>query len=180
VVALAGSSKTPRIVGKGRVDVAFTFEEGAVFHACQALPIEQARARIDKSTRTFRKRAEDGLVAFVAKLGLHVCAAGICVKSMKPLPPLESILKSHPLVHAAEITLYRTVYTDACAAIGARPTSYSADALTKDVASALRVKPGSVTAHLAAMGRASGRPWAAEQKEAALAAWLALVAREPA
>jgi len=27
----------------------------------------------------------------------------------RPLPPLESILRSHPLVHAAEIELYRRV-----------------------------------------------------------------------
>jgi hypothetical protein len=31
-----------------------------------------------------------------------------------------------------------------------------------------------VEARLAAMGKASGRPWAAEQKQSALAAWLVL------
>jgi hypothetical protein len=103
VVALAGPAKTPDIVGKTRVDVAFTFEEGAVFHACQHLPIEQARDRIETSRRTFTKRAEGGLATFVAELGLDVWAAGMGVKSMAPLPPLESVLRSHPLVHAAEI-----------------------------------------------------------------------------
>jgi hypothetical protein len=74
--------------------------------------------------------------------------------------------------------LYRTVYACACDALGARPARYPADTLTKTLAATLRCPPAKVTAHLAIMGKASGRPWAAEQREAALAAWLALAMRE--
>jgi len=180
VVAVAGPAKTSRIVGKTRIDVAVSFEEGAVFHACQELPSDKARERIESSRRIFTKRAEEGLAAFVAELSLKVRAVGMGVKAIKPLPPLESILKSHPLVHAAEIDLYRSVFGDACSAVGTRPAMYPVDALTKRIAAALAWTTARVAVHLAAMGKASGRPWAAEQKEAALAAWLALAASETA
>lgn len=178
VVALAGPASRPAIVAKTRVDVAFTFEEGAVFHACQTLPTTKARDRVESARSRFTRRAEEELAAFVAGLGAIVSAAGMSVKSMKPLPPLESILKSHPLIHAAEIDLYRTVYADACAKIGMRPAAYPADTVPKSIAARLGWTLTRVTAHLAAMGKASGRPWAAEQKEAALAAWLALAVEE--
>ena len=180
VVALAGPAKAPFIVGKTRVDVAVTFEEGAVFHACQELPIEQARDRIERSRRTFTKRAEEGLAAFIGELGLDVLAAGMGVKAARPLPPLESVLRSHPLVHAAEIDLYRAVYADACAAIGPRPTTYSTESLTKTIAATLHWPGARVTGLLATLGKACGPPWAAEQKEAALAAWLSLATHETA
>lgn len=180
VVAVAGPAKTPRIVGKTRVDVAVTFEEGAVFHACQELSVKQAGDRIENSRKTFTKRAEEGLAAFIGAQGLEVRCAGMGVKGTKPLPPLESVLRSHPLVHAAEIDLYRTVFADACAALGARPASYPADSLMKTIAATLDWTAAKVTSQLAIMGKASGRPWAAEQKEAALAAWLSLATRETA
>jgi len=174
VVALAGPATEPRIVGKARVDVAVTFEEGAVFHACQDLPVAEARVRIESARKRFTKRAAEALAAFVEQVGGAVSATGMWIKPSRPLPPLESILKSHPLVHAAEIDLYRTVYADACAAIGAHAARYPGDTLPKAIAAALGWTPARVTSHLAAMGKASGRPWAAEQKQAALAAWLTL------
>ena len=49
-------------------------------------------------------------------------------------------------------------------------------ALLARIAAARRVTVPKVTAHLVAMGKASGTPWAVDQKQAALAAWLVLLA----
>jgi hypothetical protein len=92
----------------------------------------------------------------------------------KPLPPLAAILKSHSLVHAAEGELYRRVFSEAGAALGARPTRVPANAFARRAAAALGLTPAKLAARLAAMGKASGKPWAADLKQAALAAWLAL------
>jgi hypothetical protein len=174
VVAVGGPVDAPEILAKARIDVASTFDEGAVFHVGQGLPIETARSLVRDSEIRFAERACAELAAFTSRLGAKVVAAGMVAAAAKPLPPLESILKSHPLVHAAEGELYRRVFAKAGAALGAPPTRVPADALAQSAAAALGLTPAKLAARLAAMGKASGKPWAADQKQAALVAWLAL------
>lgn len=174
VVAVGGSPDEPEILGKTRIDVAFTFDEGAVFHKGQELPLEEAKVLVRDSERKFAERARSGLTAFTAGLGAKVVAAGMAAAEEKKLPPFEAILKAHPMVHAAEGELYRRVFADAGAAVGARPARVPADVLEKRLATATGLTPARIAARLAAVGKASGKPWAAPQKQAALAAWLAL------
>lgn len=177
VVALAGPIDAPAIVDKRHIQVATTFEEGAVYHAGQELPLDEARALIRDSESRFVERARVELEAFVESLappGLRIATAAMVAPPEKQLPPIETILKAHPMVHAAEGELYRRVFVQAAAACGARPRRIAGEALEKSAAVAVGISPARVAAHLAAMGKASGRPWAADQKQAALAAWIAL------
>jgi hypothetical protein len=174
VVAVGGPADAPEILAKAHIQVAWTFEEGAVYHMGQELPLERAVALVQESESKFTERARDELAAFVGRLEAKVAAAGMVAGPPKTLPPIETILKAHPMVHAAEGELYRRVFTEAAAALGARPTRVPADALEKKAAAALGLTPAKIAAHLAAMGKASGKPWAADQKQAALVAWLAL------
>jgi hypothetical protein len=174
VVAVGGSIEAPEVLAKAQIEVATSFEEGAVFHVGQEMPIEEARAFLRDAETRFVERARAELAAFTGRLEATIVAAGMAAKAAKPLPPLESILKSHPLVHAAEGELYRRVFAEAGAALGARPTRVPPDALDRRAATALGLAPAKLAARLAAMGKASGKPWAADQKQAALAAWLAL------
>jgi hypothetical protein len=175
LVALSGPAADPRVVGKTMIQVAFTFEEGAVFHAAQELPTAKARAHVERAKTRFTKLAREELSAFVAKIGADIAAVRVAAPAAKRLPPLEKVVKSHPLVHAAEIELYRDVFATASEALGMPPKRV--DASAQSVAAALRCTPARITKQLATMGKASGRPWAAEQKEAALAAWLGLARR---
>jgi hypothetical protein len=174
VVALRGPWDAPEILGKTRIDVATTFEEGAVFHMAQELPLEQTRALVRESERRFTERARAALVDFTKGLGVKVKAAALVAPEPKVLPPIEAILKAHPLVHAAEGELYRRVFIEAGGAVGARPTRVPPDALAGKVGKAAGITPARVAARLAELGKTSGRPWAADHKRAALAAWLVL------
>jgi hypothetical protein len=174
VIAVAGPADSPEIIAKTRIDVATTFEEGAVYHTGQELPLERARALVESSERRFIALARAELAALVAKLGAKVVAAGMVAPADKSLPPLEKILKSHALVHTAEGELYRRVFVEAGAALGVRPGRVPPDQLAKRAAAALELTPAKLDAKLAALGKASGRPWAADQKQGALVAWLAL------
>jgi hypothetical protein len=175
VVALAGPVDSPEILAKTRIEVASTFEEGAVFHVAQNYPPERARALVREREALFTQRALGELRAFVARECLKVVAAGMAAPPIKRLPPFESILKAHPLLHAAEGELYRRVFGDACVKLRARPSRNPVDALTTSLAQMLRLKPAALAKRLDAIGKASGRPWAADQKEATLAAWYALL-----
>ena len=59
-------------------------------------------------------------------------------------------------------------------AVAVAPVRVAEKELAGRVAAAAGLKPAAVDARLAEMGKASGRPWTADQKQAALAAWLAL------
>jgi len=177
VVAIAGPVDAPRILFKTRIDVATTFEEGAVFHVAQALPLKEARTRVEASERRFIERARVELAKIQRQLGAPLVTAGLVAGKPKPLPALESILKAHPLVHAAEGALYRRVFAAACSKLCATPPfSFPQEKLVMGLATALAIAPEVLLARLAAMGKASGRPWAQEQKQATLAAWMALAA----
>jgi hypothetical protein len=177
VVAVGGRAELPEVLAKTRIDVATTFEEGAVFHTAQTLPIEKARALVTRSEATFIERAQRGLAAFLGALGageVKLVGAHLVAKPEKQLPPIEAIVKAHPLLHAAEGELYRRVFIAAAAALGPRPSRVAPDALAREAAAAAGLTPAKLAAHLAVMGKAAGKPWAADQKQAALAAWLAL------
>ena len=158
VVAVAGGE----VLLKRRIDMARDFATGAVFHAGQELPLERAKALIETSEARFVSLARDAIASIVEELqGYDVVASSIVAGNPKPLPPLEAILKSHPLVHAAEGALYRRVISRASEAC-------------RIPAQTIALKNAGHASEIAAMGKKSGRPWAADQKEAALAALIAL------
>jgi hypothetical protein len=177
VVVVAGPNEAPEILGKAQIQVAFTFEEGAVFHTGQELPLEQAQALVREAEVRFAEKAHAELGAFLAGLGARVVAAAMAAPAVKSLPDVATILRSHALVHAAEGELYRRVFAAAAAAEGPLPARVAAEELGRRTAAAAGLTPAKVTARLAAMGKAAGRPWTVHEKEAALAAWLALASR---
>jgi hypothetical protein len=92
---------------------------------------------------------------------LHACAL---FGQPRPLPSLERILSSHPLLHAAEGQLSRDAVAAAAEMEGLR-VAHIAPEQAADVA---------ITTAIATSGRTAGPPWAADQRHAAAAAWLAL------
>jgi hypothetical protein len=175
VVAVAGEVESPEILAKARIDVAFTFDEGAVFHVAQNYPPERAQALVRERELLFTERALADLRAFRAQFDVKIVGAGMAAPVVKRLPPLETVLKAHPLLHAAEGELYRRVFAEACAKLRARPKRAPVDVLNKSLENALGLKPAGLGRRLDAMGKASGKPWARDQKEATLAAWCALL-----
>jgi hypothetical protein len=159
VVAIAGPKASPRIVAKHRIELAAGFDAAAVFHAGRELPFTEAERMIREAEDAFTERAEKAIRAFLASLPEKPSAAAIVSGAPKALPPLASILKSHALVHTAEGELFRRVLATACDALGVPAT---------------RVQDFSRAPSLDEAGKASGKPWAADQKEAARSAWLLL------
>lgn len=178
VVAVAGRPRAgPRVVAKARMDLATTFETGAVYHAAQGRSLGEAEALVRSSEETFLALACDQIAALAAALGaqgLAPAAAVVLAGSGRPLPPLEQLLRSHALVHAAEGALYRRVLERACDACGIPAEPTPATDLAARVAAAAQVGEAEVRATLARLGKATGRPWGRDQKDAALAGWLAL------
>jgi hypothetical protein len=179
IVVLSGARGAPELAGRSRVELAATFETGAVYHAGQGLPLERAEALVRASEERFTAAARAQLEALAGELrarGLEPVAGAVVGGGGRPLPALDTILRSHPLVHAAEAALYRRVLLRASEACGIPAALVPAAELPGRVARAARLPEGRVEAVLAALGKAAGRPWARDQKLAALAAWGALAA----
>ncbi|HET9599304.1 MAG TPA: hypothetical protein VFP65_27270, partial [Anaeromyxobacteraceae bacterium] len=121
VLGLSGPRDAPSIVAKGRVEMATTFESGAVYHMGQKLPVDEAEALVRSSEETFTAAARAQIASIADELrarGLEPVASAVVANPARPLPPLAEILRSHALVHAAEGRLYRTALlraSEACA-----------------------------------------------------------------
>jgi hypothetical protein len=177
VVAVAARSDGLEVVAKRRLDLATTFEEGAVYHVAQELPLAKASAMISAAAKKFERDAGKLVAALLEELTRathHVDVAGIIWGSPKPLPRIETILKSHALIHSAEGELYRSVFAKACEAFGLRVVRVPSKELEARARAALGVSGAALVERLAALGKASGRPWAADQKQSTLAAMVAL------
>ena len=174
LVVVGGPAAEPEILAKGRIDVATTFAEGAVFHAGQEMSLERARKHVRESDARFIERARTRLGAFVGQLGAVKVVAARMAAAEKVVPPLETTLRSHALVHTAEGELYRRVFAAACAALRIPFARVPDKELPALVAAALGLTPARLSEQIAAMGKASGRPWTVDQKQATLAAWLVL------
>lgn len=183
VVALAGPLASPRVIAKRRITLAERFDDGALYHVGQGLPLADAERLIRSSRTAFEGAARDAIEKLVAELraaGCEPAASAVVSGDGRPLPALGAILRSHALVHAAEGELYRSVFARASEACGLPAALVPAKELSPRAARALGIATAQVASTLAALGRSSGRPWARDQKEAALAACIALPGRRGA
>jgi hypothetical protein len=180
IVALAGPVDAAEVVAKRRIDMATTFDEGAVYHKGQELPFERAESLIRSSEEKFERTARRALADLAAELraaGCEPLRTGLVAGDGKALPPLSSILKSHALVHAAEGDLYRRVLLRASEGCRIPVVAIPGKEIESRAAAALGIAPARLGIRVAALGKAAGRPWARDQKESALAAWIALATR---
>ncbi|HEY1695117.1 MAG TPA: hypothetical protein VGG39_23275 [Polyangiaceae bacterium] len=150
-----GSLRDPRVVVREHVELLGDPERFVFHRASEGTPADAPRAvasaraaATEISGRVLRRlKAEHGVVrcAVVAKGGA--------------MPELTAILASHPRIHTAEGMFYRDVI------LGAAEACWMEAQLV--LPSSLDLTSKAVTA----AGKAVGRPWSAEWKAAALAAW---------
>jgi hypothetical protein len=95
IAVVSGPPEEPTLVAKRRVEMARTFETGAVYHASQRLPVAEAERLVRSSEQTFEAAAEATIAALaeeLRRLGVEPTASVILAGRAKPLPPLETIL----------------------------------------------------------------------------------------
>ena len=87
---------------------------------------------------------------------------------------LEATLASHALIHTADGNHFRDALGHGCEALGLPVTRVTHKDLTARASVTLGKSPQALAATLATLGRGLGAPWGADQKAAALLAWLLL------
>ena len=145
--AVVAHSDAAKVLARLRIELADR-DARFVYHA--AAEAAGAVRRIGEAEQTARRRAEEALRDLVRE---HAITTAALPRTKGPLPALEAILGSHPLLHKAEGELYRGAVEEACRALGL--------AVVTPVPDPPRV------------GK-MGPPWGKDQKDAAALAWAAL------
>jgi len=175
VVALAGSARAPEPVTKGEILLA-TPGNAVLFqpyHRVMDLPWHRAVAAAASAEREIAEIAIAALRQHLAALqaaGVAIAAVGVVGA---PERDLAAIGSPHIRAHAAEGVLFRRVLETAAAANRVRCVRFPERDLEGFASSRLKIPPAAIKTGLNRFGEWLGRPWRADEKAAAIAAWLA-------
>jgi len=176
VVTIAGDSREPYAVTRGEIVLATPADQALFqpYHAVMDLPWERAKESVSEIERQIADTAAAALKDLVAALrdsGIAISAVGVVGA---PERNLLSIGNAHIRAHAAEGVLFRRVLETAAEANGIRCERFAERDIETLAASRLRISVSALKSRLAGIGERLGPPWRADQKSAAIAAWVAL------
>jgi hypothetical protein len=150
-----------------------------VFHQAAELPLSKASALVKRAgtvSETCARLAIKTAVDALAESGTRVNACGVLSGSTIVPDNLIQILKSHPLIHAAEGALFVQAIVSACEGLGMSIASIQERQLWPRAASVWAVSEPSLRKRINGLRTSLGPPWSADHKTAAAAALFALKA----
>jgi hypothetical protein len=174
-VLLTGPVQTPqaldrRIVVLSDPDVP---ESKQPYHAAMGM-LEEDAAKLRHRTETVRRAAARSVADLLDRFreaGRRVRGAGLVVGSQ--IDP-DSIANPHIRAHALEGRLFRGALEDELQAHGLACSVFVEREIYREAAAELARPEDDLKTALAGLGRSLGGPWRAEEKLAALAAWMTL------
>ncbi len=174
-VVVGGAPSPPKVLDRFRVTLAEP-AAAAVYHAARELELSAAEKLVAAARQTARDQALAAVRAAIARARaaqFHLTTSGMVLGNARLPSSLAAVLRSHPLVHAAEGELYRRALLEASEACHLRVTGVAGRELEQEGAR-LGLSAAELRRSLSDAGRAVGRPWTQDQKQAMLLAWLAL------
>lgn len=148
------------------------------YHAAEDLKPDAARDLVERGVEAARRIAAREMQAAVKRereRGNEVTACAVLVGNPMPDWSTEEILAVHFRMHKAEGVLFRDALVRAAKVCGFRLVlSIPERLLLKQAGSALGTPAGGLVKKIAALGKSVGPPWGKDQKDAALAALVAL------
>ncbi|PYS54353.1 MAG: hypothetical protein DMG13_08305 [Acidobacteria bacterium] len=138
------------------------------------LPWIEAQSAVRRFESRIENVAIKALSALLSELGSKECRVSSVGVVGSPDRNLERIGNPHIRAHAAEGILFRRVLEVAAAAHNLKWRSFSDRDFGDLAVSELGRKPQEIKLALAAIGHSAGKPWRADERAAATAAWIAL------
>jgi hypothetical protein len=179
MIVLNSSAAGLRVLGRARVELmdAHDPESKQPYHAVEFLCVEEATGRLDGYMAVARNLAQSAIQAQAQDLkqrGFQLKSIGIVDSASRKQSALSSILASHALIHAADGDHFRNALSAAAELLGIRVCRVQARALQDRAMNCLRLPKTRVLDTVNELGRQVGPPWGADQKQAALLAWILL------
>jgi hypothetical protein len=149
----------------------------APYHAAEDLGAAEGRALVKRGIDAARRgavRAMRAVVASARDAHHDIAACAVLVGTPMPDWSVDEIRAVHFRMHKAEGVLFRDVLVRAATACDLRAVEINEKRLLEDAERALKTPRSALAKRLAAAGKSIGPPWGKDQKDAALAAWVAL------
>jgi hypothetical protein len=150
------------------------------YHAAEDLEQDAARDVVKRGVEAARRIAVREMRAALKReqeRENEVAACAVLVAGPMPDWSVEEILAVHFRMHKAEGVLFRDALVRAAKVCGLRLVEIPEKTLTPHAEDALGTPASSLAKEIAILGKAAGAPWGKDQKEAALAALVALRGR---
>jgi hypothetical protein len=166
------------LVGEGEADWA-----KQPYHAAENLPAADARRMVERGIAAAGRRGLREMRAAVERAeadGHAIAGCAVLMGSPMPAWSVDQILAVHFRMHRAEGVLFREALASAATECGLRLVPVPEKEVGAHAVRALGSPAGALDKQVAALGRTAGPPWGKDQKDAALAALIALRARPPA
>jgi hypothetical protein len=177
-VAVAARAAGPRVLVRKRLELVANFqgpESAEVYHQAAEKTPAAAERLVQRAVEEAGRQALAGITELMASLpgGDKARASGIVVSSGRLPGSLPAILRSHAFIHTAEGAHYRRALVEACRARGLAVLEVPGRALVATAAARLGQPETVIRDRLRQAGDSFGRPWAKDEKDATLVAWLA-------
>jgi hypothetical protein len=179
LIAVSLEKSQPIILLRQRPHLVATFSYAyrQPYHTAEKMTLDEAKIFLkdqSKEARILALAAIRSAQTEVAQQGFELTKAALLQASGRPLPELPKILASHSIIHTADGEFFREALLHACKSADLDVTVIKERELLATASATLRRKPDILTKFLTSLGKPLGSPWTADEKFAALAAWLAL------
>ena len=147
------------------------------YHAVEGCPIGEAERRLAAYAAIAERMAHDAIRRVTEKLaeeGHGVVGVGILQAAGRTGGTLADTLASHALIHTADGNHFRGALAAAAGRCRLPTSRVRARDLEVEAAKAIGKAPQALQRTVKDLGREVGPPWGADQKAAALLAWLVL------
>ena len=164
------------VVDRRRVELADERWAKQPYHAAENLKPEAARDLVRRGVEAAHRISGREMRAAVQRetqRGNQVTACAVLVISPMPDWSTEEILAVHFRMHKAEGVLFRDALARAAESCGLRVVAIPEKLLAQQAAKALGAPASALAKRMATLGKSVGPPWGKDQRDAALAAWVA-------
>jgi len=175
-VALGGSIDSPIVIAKTEIRLADPKMPGTAqpYHEVMDLPWEESQRAAQKYIRAIENVATKELARLIDEqrsAGMKIAGVGIVGARDRDLARIGN---NHIRAHAAEGVLFRRVLDLAAEANGLNRRTFPDRDFDALAATELGAKSAEVKQKILSLGRSVPAPWRADEKQAAMAAWLVL------
>lgn len=177
LVAISGNAHALELVHRTRIVVADPKIPGAnqPYHYAENLESSKARKYLARCETVSQELARAAVKEVLGTLKEYeIAGAMVLLASGRPLPSLEKILASHPLIHTAEGEFFRQVVRKTCEGLKIPVTAISERDLPQHAQTTFGSAATRVQRAVASMAKSLGPPWTQDHKSAALSASIIL------
>lgn len=165
------------VVDRRRIELVEEVWARQPYHAVEGLQPDAARDMVKHAIAAARRIAVREIRAAVKQerdRGNEVTGCGVLIANPLPDWTIDEILAVHFRMHAAEGMLFRDALVAGTEVCRLRLAAIPEKLLGQHAERALRTPMSALSKQIAALGKPVGPPWGRDQKEAALAALIAL------